>query len=213
MMMDMKQIPPDNEEVKEYLEVKLKGGKPNKRLEQYLANDRKVLSFTVLWDDTSYDGWEKKYTLNYFLSDNTLEVKEIAVANSGIDKFPMMLKRMPVPKDPVLTHYPGMSLKKEEHLLPQDLEIGKAIKIYGRDVVPIDCDGFTRAWYAHNLGRLLEPLPPKAGGKALVHHQVPPHDGIGSEEDTLGQMTALQPKAPRLNVQKIFKSDMHILRF
>jgi EF-hand domain-containing protein 1 len=43
MMLDIKQNPPDLAETKEYFEVKLKGGKPNKKLEQYIANDRKVL--------------------------------------------------------------------------------------------------------------------------------------------------------------------------
>ncbi len=111
-MLDMKQIPPDLAETKEYFEVKLKGGKPNKKLDKYIANDWKVLSFTIVWNDSSYDGGEKTFTLNYFLSDSTIEVKEIKVANSGIDPFPMLLKRMAVPKRPVLTHYPGMSLKQ-----------------------------------------------------------------------------------------------------
>ena len=114
-MINMKQNPPDMAEHKEYFEVKLKGGRPNKNLEQYLQNDRKVLSFKILWDDTSYDGGEKVYTLNYFLSDKTMEVKEQKVQNSGKDPFPMMLKRMKVPKTAVLTHYPGSSLKKEEY--------------------------------------------------------------------------------------------------
>jgi hypothetical protein len=32
-MLDMKQVPPDLAETKEYFEVKLKGGKPNKKLD------------------------------------------------------------------------------------------------------------------------------------------------------------------------------------
>ena len=143
MMMDMKQVPPDHAETKEYFEVKLKGGKPNKKLDKYLANDRKVLSFKVLWDDTSYDGGEKLYTLNYFLSDNTMEIKEIKVPNSGMENFSMMLKRMAVPKIPVQTHYPGMSLKKEEFYQPEDLIIGRCLKVYNRDILLISCDKYT----------------------------------------------------------------------
>lgn len=144
VMMDMKQNPPDMAETKEYFEVKLNGGNPNKRLERYLANDRKVLQFTILWDDTSYDGGEKTFMLNYFLSDNTMEIKEIKVANSGIDHFSMLLKRMQVPKKPVLTHYPGMSLKKEDYYLPEDLVIGRTITVYNRDVLLINCDEFSK---------------------------------------------------------------------
>lgn len=95
-----------------------------------MANDRKVLSFRVLWNDTSYDGGEKQYTLNYFLSDNTMEVKEIKVPNSGMGNFPMLLKRMAVPKKAVQTHYPGMSLKKEDYYTPEDLILGRVLNVY-----------------------------------------------------------------------------------
>lgn len=76
-MINMKQVPPDQAEVKEYLEVMLKGGRPNKNLESFLNNDRKVLAFNILWEDKTYDGGDKYYILNYFLSDGRIEVKEI----------------------------------------------------------------------------------------------------------------------------------------
>ena len=92
-MINMKQTPPDLAEQKNYIEVMLKGGRPNKNLESFLANDRKVLSFRILWQDVSYDGGDKFYTLNFFLSDNSIEVKEINEQNSGRFPFPMLLKR------------------------------------------------------------------------------------------------------------------------
>jgi len=64
--------PPDSAEVREYVEKKLNGGKPNKGLQQFLENDRKVLSFDIVWSDSSYDGGLKFYTLDFFLSDNTV---------------------------------------------------------------------------------------------------------------------------------------------
>ena len=76
-MINMKQNPPDLAEHKNYIEVQLKGGRPNKNLKSFLDNDRKVLSFRIKWEDTTYDGGEKFYTLNYFLSDCSVEVKEI----------------------------------------------------------------------------------------------------------------------------------------
>ena len=112
--------------------MKLKGGNPTKKLASYLENDRKVVSFMVLWDDVSYDGGEKKYTLNYFLADQTMEVKEVRVPNSGINDFLMLLKRMKVQKAPVLTHDPGMFLKKEDYYLPSDLIVENEIEVYGR---------------------------------------------------------------------------------
>jgi hypothetical protein len=44
-MINMKQNPPDLAEHKNYIEVMLKGGRPNKNLQSFLENDRKVLSF------------------------------------------------------------------------------------------------------------------------------------------------------------------------
>ena len=214
LMVDMKQaLNEDTIESKEYIEVMLKGGNPNKKLEQYLANDRKVLSFHVLWDDTSYDGGEKFYTLNYFLADSTMEVKEIKVKNSGIDPFPMLLNRMAVPKEPVLQHCPGLSLKKETIYQPEDLLLGRTIKIYNRDVLLVDCDDFTKNWYRSTLGHQQVPLKPAAGRVTLVHHKLAPYNGYGSEEDSAGSCKALNPKAPRKDVNKLLKNDMHILRF
>jgi len=48
-VMNMKQIPPDLAEQKEYIEVMLKGGRANKNLQSFLDNDRKVLSFKIFW--------------------------------------------------------------------------------------------------------------------------------------------------------------------
>jgi hypothetical protein len=80
-----------------------------------------------------------------------MEVKNLHVENSGLDSYPMLLKRMAVPKIPVLTHYPGMSLKKQEFYDPSDLMIGQKVHIYGRDVLLVDCDEYTKQWYRENL--------------------------------------------------------------
>ena len=117
-MINMKQTPPDQAEFKNYIEVKLKGGRPNGGLKSFLDNDRRVLSFKILWQDTTYDGGDKFYTLNFFLSDNSVEVKEINTQNSGRAPFPKLLKRQKLAKNPILTHCPGMSLRTEEYYMP-----------------------------------------------------------------------------------------------
>lgn len=48
-MINMKQNPPDLAEHKNYIEVSLKGGRPNTNLKSFLDNDRKVLSFAIMW--------------------------------------------------------------------------------------------------------------------------------------------------------------------
>ena len=92
-MVNMKQNPPDLAEHKDYIEVMLKGGRPNKSLQSFLDNDRRVLSFAIMWSDTSYDGGDKFYRLNYFLSNGTVEVKEIHSPNNGSYPFSMLLQR------------------------------------------------------------------------------------------------------------------------
>jgi len=92
-MVNMKQNPPDLAEHKNYIEVMLKGGRPNKSLQSFLDNDRRVLSFAIMWSDTSYDGGDKYYRLNYFLSNGTVEVKEIQTPNNGSYPFSMLLSR------------------------------------------------------------------------------------------------------------------------
>jgi len=128
----MKIPPPDEKEYKEYFEVKLGGGHPNGGLEQYLKNDRKVLSFDIMWDDKSLEGDVNFYTLNFFLADGNVDVKEVRAVNNGKDSFPLFINKMKLPKVPILTHYPGMSLKKEEYYEPKDLICGQHIKIFSR---------------------------------------------------------------------------------
>jgi EF-hand domain-containing protein 1 len=151
-MIDMKQTPPDEAEQKEYVEVLRGGGRPNKALSSFLENDRKVLSFKILWNDTAYDGGQKFYVLNFFLSDNNVEVKEINEQNTGRFPFPMLMKKRKLAKQPIMTHCPGMSLRKEEYYMPEDLIIGSNINVFGREVIIYDCDAYTRDWYQANLG-------------------------------------------------------------
>lgn len=65
---DMKATVAKIADLKEYVEVKLGGGHPNKILRQFLDNDRKVLNFDIVWFDEKYDKEEKSYKLHYFLS-------------------------------------------------------------------------------------------------------------------------------------------------
>ena len=92
-MINMKQTPPDEAEQKEYVEVLRGGGRANKALASFLDNDRNVLSFKILWNDAAYDGGQKFYVLNFYLSDNCVEVKEINQQNTGRFPFPMLVRK------------------------------------------------------------------------------------------------------------------------
>jgi len=47
----------------------------------------------------------------------------------------------------------------------------------------------------------------------LKYQETPPYLGYGTEEDSLTSVSALLPKPPKKDVQKIFKNDLHILRY
>jgi hypothetical protein len=63
-----------------------------------------------------------------------------------------LLRKQKLPKQPILTHYPGMSLVKEDHYQPEDIKIGEQINVFGRNCVIYDCDNFTKAYYRYKLG-------------------------------------------------------------
>ena len=46
-----------------------------------------------------------------------------------------------------------------------------------------------------------------------MYQPVPPYNGYGTPEDSLGSVHSLQPKPPKIDMKKMFKQDMHILRF
>jgi hypothetical protein len=60
--------------LKEYMEVKLGGGHPNKTLKQFIENDRKVLHFDIVWFDDKYDKEEKSYKMNFYLADGMVRI-------------------------------------------------------------------------------------------------------------------------------------------
>jgi hypothetical protein len=123
------------------------------------------------------------------------------------------LKRQKLAKQPILTHCPGMSLKKEEYYAPEDLLIGKKINIFGRETMIYDCDEFTKDWYKQNFDHDMIPIQLRKPRPNSMYNPLPAYNGYGTEEDSLGSVYSLQPKPPKLDMKKMFKQDMHILRF
>jgi hypothetical protein len=191
----------------------LGGGHPNDGLKKYLDNDRKVLSFKVLWPDNTLEGGVNHFQLNYFLADDTVEVKEIRFQNSGKDPFPLLLKKQKLPKKAIQTCYPGMNMAKEEFYSPSDFNIGNQINVFGRNCIIYDCDDFTKAFYRQNFGVTLQPITIEEGQKRMVQHEVPPYNGYGTPEDSLGSVYSLQPKPPKKDMTKLFTNDQYVLRY
>ena len=146
-MIDFGQIKKNIMDLKEFTEVGLGGGHPNKGLKQFLENYRKVLSFEITWFDEKYDKEVKRYKLNYYLADGQIEVCEIKVVNSGKGHFPKLLNKRLLPKIPRMVHCPGLETKDEEYYTPKDLILGNYINIYNRRCHIVGCDEFTKKWY------------------------------------------------------------------
>lgn len=66
------------------------GGKVNSE-KQFLELDRKVLKFFCLCEGV-------RHIIHFFLADDTIEVREVAIPNSGRDPFPVTVKRHKLPK-------------------------------------------------------------------------------------------------------------------
>ena len=124
-----------------------------------------------------------------------------------------MLRKSKVPKKAIMTHYPGMSLSKEEYYKEADLICGNKIDIFGREVKIFNCDDFTREWYRQRMGIDQVAVPIAVGSNKLTYQPTPVYNGFGSEEDSMGSVKALTPKTPHMDEQKMYKSDMHVLRF
>jgi hypothetical protein len=106
-----------------------------------------------------------------------------------------------------------MSLRKEEYYQPQDLLQGTVINIYGRTVRILGADPATQAWYRENLGIEIQSSTSHASKPYLPSNPIPNYNGFGTEEDSLGNVHSLQPKAPQPDMYKMFENDMHIMRF
>uniref|UniRef100_A0A8C2B8G9 EF-hand domain (C-terminal) containing 2 n=1 Tax=Cyprinus carpio TaxID=7962 RepID=A0A8C2B8G9_CYPCA len=149
-------------------------------LKQFLEHDRKVLGFCCYWDDTeSMFGDPRELILHYFLADDTMEIYEFVLPNSGRDTVPKFLHRGKLPKQaPIPKRQPGEitdrrvlnvfgpvgqgeryildSLKtgavEEEFHKDRDLTIGGVINVWGRRVIICDCDNFTKEYYRSKYG-------------------------------------------------------------
>lgn len=106
-----------------------------------------------------------------------------------------------------------MSLKKEEYYAPTDFASGELINVFGRECKVIDADDFTKAYFKYKLGIDLNFKKAEEVERRAVEHQIPPFNGYGTPEDSLGSVFSLQPKPPKKDMTKIFTNDQYVLRF
>jgi len=120
---------------------------------------------------------------------------------------------MKLSKAPILTHCTGMSLKDDTFYGPSDLFCGSKVNVYGRECLIYDCDDFTKQWYKNNMGLEQKPLKLAKARPSVTYQAIPAYNGYGTAEDSLGSIYSLKPKPPKIDMKKMFKQDMHVLRF
>ena len=161
------------------------GARKPDTLRKFLMYDKKVLRFKAMWDDSkSLYGEKRFFTLHYYLSDDNMELRELYENNSGREKVPQFLNRNRV-------------LKADgKPYTPRDLILGTVIIINGRKFQLLTCDSFTREFYA-KLGIVQNDIIVKKVKKVIPKMPVPPYNGYGTEEDSLGSFYSLVPRPPR----------------
>ncbi|KAL6444614.1 hypothetical protein ACFW04_002016 [Cataglyphis niger] len=218
-------------------------------LGNFLKYDKKVLRFYGYWDDTeSLHGIVHDLELHYYLSDNTMEIKENLALNSGQDSGLMLVKRMKIPKfytglQPIGTEDPftilnvlGEDIRQGYYMVDSlntgkistdyykdnELNIGSTINVFGRKIVIIDMDDFTKEYYRKKYGLDdFTPLTKPHKRDELyqpIERIIPPYNGFGSYEDSLGNCFTMIPKPPKTDFIKFLYHDKqgfnsHVLRF
>lgn len=188
----------------------------------FLAHTRRVLRFKAVWDTRGLaHGQLLRYSLHYFLADGTVEVCEEYGRNDGRDRFPFLLSRRRVPKryedllfDDRERSAEGLDDVAADYLTERDLEVGKHVNVFGRELLIVDCDGATREYLRETRGYEVRPLRVEEEEAAPPEHPIPPNVlGIGSEEDSMASVINLRPKKPKKDVVKMLRNDKKTLRF
>ncbi|XP_076165336.1 EF-hand domain-containing family member C2 [Ptiloglossa arizonensis] len=186
--------------------------------------------------------------IHYYLADNTMEIKEILPPNSGRDTGFMFMRRMKVPKfstdldpsgaddpftvlnvmgnDATCGYYsidPLNSGKLCREIYKDDeLSIGAQINIFGRKITITDMDTFTKEYYRRKYG--LDDFTPLEKPRkddeicTKIEKYIPPYNGFGSYDDSLGNCFSVMPQPPKMDVVKFLYYDKqgfdsHVLRF
>jgi len=206
--------------MKYFMEARL--GKPANRYDvpQFLGNEGKVLRFEAIWDDTNrLYGDVLPFTLLYYLADDTLEVLQVKENNNGRAPFPKLLKRSKLPR----SEGEAAALQYDEDYYAkdkaqrfyswQDLKVGGCVSVYGRDLLLVDADNFTREFYMQNGQPQVSKAQPFKNPPVKVPVQVPPYNGWGSELDSMKNCELRVGQTQRPKRDPPVEEDQVVLRF
>uniref|UniRef100_A0A3Q3AYU3 EF-hand domain (C-terminal) containing 1 n=1 Tax=Kryptolebias marmoratus TaxID=37003 RepID=A0A3Q3AYU3_KRYMA len=192
----------------------------------FLSMDGKVLRFYALWDDIdSLYGDTRPVIIHYYLVDDTVEIREIHERNSGRDPFPVVMRRLRVPKKLKSGTFPSCSMEVskndvDEYYSPRDFQLGQTVTLLSRRFLLYGCDGFTKEYY-HLYWFVLLMIALVVRMFLLMRHcsrcpnpqEIPPYNRFGSLEDSLQNCLSLVPQPPKVNVLKMLENDHKVLRY
>jgi len=124
-----------------------------------LENMSKVCRFYGIMDDTFTVQFERRtFVIFYFLSDDTVKIREQHPVNSGRDNFPVFFKRSKMPLD---TSKIGNSMdfketKEEDYLTLDDLWVGRVINLLNLKFFIYDADLWTRDYFKNERNLILD---------------------------------------------------------
>lgn len=215
------ELPPTDTTISSYLESRC--GKTHSwqfhKERQFFAHDRKVLRFWAIWNDPAVYGQIHHYEVNYFLADDTIAAYEIYPENAGAVPFPAFLSRTKLPKNLPETGVALIGVDHEDdidYVHCQDLRVGGYLTIYGRHMLLARADEYTIEFYNDMYGVPkieFEPIEEEEYEYRIPSARLPPHNGYGTEEDSLGSVKHLVPRVPRKDFHKLLKYDNTVLRF
>ena len=174
------------------------------------GNDR--LLFLLLWNTAKHEGdimgETMRYWLSYHLASETMDIKE-AKGKKSLAGWPTLLMRRRLPKF-VLAHDDRMRSAEdvtgdEDYYNENDFVCGQTINVFGRKMLIADVDKPTQAWYLKHKGinqkaTKVEEMPVE---RPVFEVIVPPHTGVGSEEDTLAAFKHLIPRKRPVDLAKM----------
>mmetsp|Transcript_8080 Transcript_8080/g.22945 ORF Transcript_8080/g.22945 Transcript_8080/m.22945 type:complete len:912 (-) Transcript_8080:94-2829(-) len=111
---------------------------------KFIENDGKVLQFECVWDEAGDFGDRRYFTLSYFLADDTIQVREVAIPGSRRERSSMICtkrERLAKPTDKAHGSFFGATSSDTYRLA--DLRIGSTVTVHGREMRLTSCDDTT----------------------------------------------------------------------
>ncbi len=178
---------------------------------KWLANDRKVLRFNGYFSEEVHSSSHessrlRKVVLYYYLDDDSVLVVEPREDNSGMPQG-VLVKRHRIP----------VREGAKEFVSPNDLRVGGALSIYGRELHLVDADAFTRSYVKAKYGVELsaaEEYPLDQHAQRLQasfrsHFNILMSPQKNFVEATLGRAMGIRIEA----TQQFLANDRKVLRF